>query len=986
MQYTSTDYAFLIYQDIMKPTRIAALFMLMVTSASAPALRSQGPVDTAFFEKHIRPVLVEKCYECHAATTEVNGGLSLDSRPGWQRGGDSGTAIEPGKPESSLLLKALEYTDSELKMPPDGQLSAETIVHFKEWIAAGAVDPRDAEPIGKPKQVGLAVEKAQDHWAYRPIVEPTLPMSGASSYSTNAIDVFLESKLAVQGVDVSPVAPDRALLRRLTFDLQGLPPTEDELSSYEQDASPDKYERAVDRLLASPRYGERMARNWMDVARYAESVTLRGFVLPQAWRYRDYLITAFNEDRPIDLFVREQIAGDLMDSADQVRRTQQIVATTFLAMGNTNLEEQDKELLEMDYIDEQLEVVGRVFMGQTLGCARCHDHKFDPIPTRDYYALAGIFRAAKAMEHENVSKWIERALPLPAQEAARFVSLEKKLAAIKVEESKLEKITKTSPSSTHQGSIAVSSLAGIVIDDVDAQKVGQWKESSTVKPFVGASYVHDMQDRSTAKSITFEPKNLLPGIYSVRFSYTASPNRTSQATVRVFSADGEKAITINQQETPAIDGLWVSLGEYRFEKDGQAFVLLNNDGADGHVVADAVQFLPKDEVTQAAVKNGNVQSTKATTSDATVDDNPNDAKERELALKRLKAERSKIENQLSARPKALSIEDQLPAKDIPVHIRGNVHNLGAVVPRGFLQCAQFESSKTLGPDTSGRLELAGWLTDGRHPLVSRVLINRLWLWIYGVGLVRTADNFGTTGEPPAQPELLDYLATDFMRRGWSAKDAIRQMLLSSTYRRSNLPTERAAEIDPENQLLSHAMRKRLQVEALRDAMLTLSGELTVPAAQSTLRSGVKEDYRYVFDANLRSVYQPVLRNSLPELYEAFDFPNSSISTGQRSQSVVSPQALALMNNAWVHARAQQVAKRLMAEIEVLQSDSVDASQWAEVIDDLFKRCLGRSPTTVERYTSQSLIDELQDQRQTREQILTRLVHGLFASIDFRYLD
>ena len=971
--------------DIMKLTRIAAFFMLMLTTMSQSSLRSQEPSDTSFFEKHIRPVLVEKCYECHAATTEVNGGLSLDSRPGWQRGGDSGSAIEPGKPEASRLLKALEYTDSELKMPPDGQLPAETIARFKDWIAAGAIDPRDTEPTGKPKQVGLAVEKAQDHWAYRPIVEPTVPKLQDSSNTVNAIDAFIEAKMAEQGVDASPSANDRALLRRLTFDLHGIPPTEDELQSYELDASPDKYERAVDRLLASPQFGQRMARHWMDVARYAESVTLRGFVLPQAWRYRDYLINSFNADRPIDLFIRQQIAGDLMDETDQVRRTEQIVATTFLAMGNTNLEEQDKEQLEMDYIDEQLDVVGRVFMGQTLGCARCHDHKFDPIPTRDYYALAGIFRAAKAMEHENVSKWIERPLPLPEQEMTHFVSLEKKLATIKAEESKLEKGTIKQTDSPKKGGIAVSSLAGIVIDDADAQKVGQWKESSTVRPYVGASYVHDLHDGGTAKSITFEPKKLSPGNYTVRFSYTASANRTSKAIVRVFSADGEKAITINQQEEPTIDSLWVSLGDYRFEKDGQAFVLVSNEGADGHVVADAVQFLPMDEVAQSPAKPAKTSDAKDTT-DTQPTEKSTEVKQREAELKRLKADRAKIESELNARPKALSLEDKLPAKDIPVHIRGNVHNLGAIVRRGFLQSAQFEPPKTLGPDTSGRLELAGWLTDSRHPLVSRVLVNRLWLWINGVGLVRTADNFGTTGEAPTHPELLDYLATDFMRRGWSAKDAIRQMVLSATYRRSSVPTERAAEIDPENKTFSHAVRKRLQVEALRDAMLTLSGELMVPGQQSTLKAGVKEDYRYAFTPNLRSVYQPVLRNSLPELYEAFDFPNSSISTGQRSQSVVSPQALALMNNSWVHARAQQMAKRLVAEIDVLQNDSLDASQWGQVIDALFNRCVGRAPTAVERYTATSLIDELQDQRQSHEQILTRLVHGLFASIDFRYLD
>lgn len=970
---------------MMKPTIIVCSLICQVMLLSVLDLCAEEPVDVSYFETHIRPVLVEKCLECHSATTEINGGLALDSRPGWQKGGDSGSAIEPGKPDVSLLLKAIEYKDSELKMPPDGALSDDTVARFRKWIAAGAIDPRESEPTGKPKQVGLAVERARDHWSYRPIAEHGLPRVEAvgQGKSANAVDLFIDAKVAEEGIETSPAASDRAILRRVTFDLHGLPPTTDDLSAYERDRSPDKYERLVDRLLASPRFGERMARHWMDVARYAESVTLRGFVLPQAWRYRDYLIQVFNQDRPLDLFVREQIAGDLMDDPDSARRTEQIVATTFLAMGNTNLEEQDKDQLEMDYIDEQLEVIGRVFMGQTLGCARCHDHKFDPIPTKDYYALAGIFRASKAMEHENVSKWIERPLPVPSGDEQQYAAMEKRLAEIKADEADLEKKTKQK-ATTRPANVVIDTLPGIVIDDAEAQKVGHWKESSSEKPYVGTGYVHDLRESQTPKSITFEPKQLPPGNYIVRFSYTASPNRTSKATLRVFSADGEKVITIDQQLEPDIDGLWISLGEYRFEKDGQAFVLLNNDGADGHVIADAVHFLPVSEAPQLAIKTQKEQPSKSN-ADA-VPSKPDSVVKKDDRLKELKAERAKLESKLGSRPKALSIFEKLPAKDIPVHIRGNVHNLGSVVPRGFLQCAQFEEPPKLGPDTSGRLELADWLTDERHPLVARVLANRFWLWTLGSGLVRTVDNFGTTGEAPSHPELLDYLAADLMRRDWSCKEMIRQLVLSSTYRRSVVPSERSAELDPENRLFSHSVRKRLEVEALRDAMLSLSGELNIPGAASTLEPNIKEDYRYKFSPNLRAVYQPVLRNSLPELYEAFDFPNSSISTGQRSQSVVSPQALALMNNAWVHQRALQTARRLMRNSESLQGAAVTKDQWQSICESLFQECIGRAPTIVEQYTAHALIDELEQQGCQREQILARLVHGLYASIDFRYLD
>ncbi len=543
----------------MKHTWIAYPFMLGGFLLSLNSSRAQEASSTAFFETHIRPVLVEKCYECHSVETEINGGLALDSRPGWQRGGDSGVAIKPGDAQAGVLIKALEYTDSELKMPPDGQLPRDTIEKFKAWIAAGAVDPRDTEPVGKPKQVGLPVERAGEHWSYRPVAEPTVPARVDGFDPTNSIDAFLDAKLAEQGIELSAPATDRAILRRLTFDLHGLPPNEDQLASYESDTSLDKYERAVDRLLASPRFGERMARHWMDVARYAESVTLRGFVLPQAWRYRDYLISSFNSDRPIDLFIREQIAGDLMQDDDQAQRTQQLVATSFLAMGNTNLEEQDKEQLEMDYIDEQLEVIGRVFMGQTLGCARCHDHKFDPIPTRDYYALAGIFRSARPWNTRMFQ--VDRAFRCRFRPSKRQVRIAGKAARFdQGRRNEDRKSHRQTTASGKKGSVPATALAGIVIDDIDAQKVGQWKDSSTIGPFVGSGYVHDLNAGDSAKSITFEPKKLKPGNYSVRFAYTASANRTTKATIRVFSADGEKVLTINQQEPPTVDDLWVSLG------------------------------------------------------------------------------------------------------------------------------------------------------------------------------------------------------------------------------------------------------------------------------------------------------------------------------------------------------------------------------------------------------------------------------------------
>ena len=358
---------------------------LVASAASADADRRQ------FFEDKIRPALATHCYECHSFDTEASGGLRLDTRLGWQMGGDLGPAIVPGDPVTSRLIQAIEYNDPDLQMPPDGKLPQSVIDDLRRWIQDGAVDPREAAsaPDSSVRRPALRPDEAQQHWAYRPIQRPEVPCPTDVSDKTDLsykvqlqpIDCFLAVGWNRAG-DVSAPASRAALIRRLTFDLHGLPPTPAEVAAFCQDSRPAAYRRLVDRLLASPRFGVRFARRWLDVARYAESLTLRGFVLPDAWRYRDYCIQAFNQDRPFDEVIREQIAGDLMDSPDLHRRQQQLIAVTFLLMGNTNLEDQDKQQLEMDVVDEQLETLGRAFLPQTIRCARCHDHKFDPIHTR----------------------------------------------------------------------------------------------------------------------------------------------------------------------------------------------------------------------------------------------------------------------------------------------------------------------------------------------------------------------------------------------------------------------------------------------------------------------------------------------------------------------------------------------------------------------------------------------------------------------------
>ena len=384
-----------------------------------------------WFETRIRPVLVEHCYACHSVEAQkknkLRGGLFVDTREGLVTGGDSGPALVPGKPAASLLLKALRWDG--LQMPPRHRLPDRASADFETWIRLGVPDPRSSKPAlaaqkspggrggDHPPTTPMSIEEGRRFWAYKPLRKPPIPAVKDTSWVNGDIDAFILARIESQHLRPTPDADRPTLLRRLSFDLTGLPPTPEQVDAFVRDTSTDAYERQVDRMLASPEYGERWGRHWLDVARYAESVTLRGFIFKEAWRYRDYVIESFNQDLPFDRFIQEQIAGDLLPADSWRQRRRQLIATSFLTLGNANLEEQDKRQLRMDVVDEQLDVISRAFLAQTVTCARCHDHKFDPIPTRDYYALAGILRNTRTLEHANVSKWLEFPLPTnPEQE------------------------------------------------------------------------------------------------------------------------------------------------------------------------------------------------------------------------------------------------------------------------------------------------------------------------------------------------------------------------------------------------------------------------------------------------------------------------------------------------------------------------------------------------------------------------------------------
>ncbi len=978
--------------------------------AQPPHIDEEESDRLRFFEAKIRPVLVQHCLECHGDSTVLQGGLSLETRDAWLRGGDSGPAIVPGAPEESLLWQAVSYRDSHLEMPPDGQLPANVLADLQRWIADGAYDPRTAQsntadaPLGKPDQSpirALAVADAQQHWAYRPLTP--VDVSPARHQGQHPIDWLLHAAQVRAGITPVEVADARQRWRRLHLDLAGRLPTYEALQNLPSDPTQfaDAYTTEVDRLLAEVAYGEVLARLWMDVVRYADSITLRGFVLPQAWRYRDYLIDSFHADRPFSQMIVEQLAGDLLPpptAEDSARDSDaalkqhhnQLVATTFLTLGNTNLETQDKRLLELDYIDEQLDVIGQAFLGQTISCARCHDHKFDPIPTRDYYALAGILDGAIGLKHDNVSTWVELPLPLGAAQEAERQQLQRQLTE---SAETLRGLRAALPAKlAERRGIPVAELDGVVVDDQDAEFVGDWLESQHTAPYVGTGYRHDRNQQRGEKSATFQPAGLAPGEYEVRLSYSAGENRATTTLVDVFSAAGQTSVLVNQRQPPPEDGLWYSLGTFRFETDGQAYVMISNQGADGHVMADAVQFLPVPIANRASGAASDSGATEAVT---TSEQDRRQALESQI--QELESQRRHWQQQLDQQPKYMTVVSKPTQADLPILIRGNHQMPSSIAPRGFLSAVSLPSVSSIPAGADGRLALARWIAAEENPLTARVYVNRLWAWLMGAGLVTTPNEFGTMGAMPTHPELLDWLAAEFHRSGGSTKHIVRLIVTSAAYQRRVESTPQLATMDPDNRLYARGHRRRLSAEALRDQMLRISGELDETVGGSTIAANTVTDYQYEHRSLRQSIYQPVFRNALPDLFAEFDFADPSRSVGRRSRSTVSTQALALWNSPWVTARANATAARVRQM--ALANTTANQDAMLEVVRLTYQHCLQRDPTGTELTRCLAFLSEVAEPNDlpgrssdavepadSAYDPLVDLVQALFASLEFRYLD
>lgn len=896
-------------------------------------LSPAAAVDTTHFEQRIRPLLIANCIECHGPEKQ-KGGLRLDSRAGWQTGGDSGPAITPGKVDESPLWRAVTYVDRDLKMPPKRKLKESEVADLKLWIESGAPDPREEVAVSSDK--GKQPKADASFWSFQPPVAHPPPAVQDQAWPVNPIDRFVLAKLEQQGLKPAPQADARVLARRLAFDLTGLPPDE----KNEMDVTDGSYEKLVDTMLQSDAFAERFASHWLDITRFAES-SGGGRSLPfkDAWRFRDYVIESMRDNAPLDRMITEQLAGDLMPHDNAAQRRRQLTATGFLALGPTNYEEQDKGMLRMDIVDEQLDTLGRAFLGMTIGCARCHDHKFDPISTRDYYALAGILRSTKTLKNytDNVAHWIDTPLPLDGAAEAEMQAHEKQVAALTDEIAAIKDDLRDAGSAAlrKRKSISTSDLPGIVVDDSAAQKVGNWKVSKLYGPFIGEGYVHDHDEGKGGKTISFAPKLPKTGRYEVRVAFNAGPGRAERVIATILHADGEDLKTV-KMATQNLKGLqFASLGTFRFEGNGQGFVLISNAGSEGYVTVDAVQFLAADEAAAAETAAKEAPETQDL--------------QKKLSL--LQRELKELQKKLPPRPEVMSVADDSAPEDAKVHIRGSIRNLGAPVPRGFIQAAMRPSAPAIPADASGRLQLAQWITSRDNPLTARVMVNRVWHWLFGAGIVRTTDNFGSTGEAPSHPELLDYLAVKFMEDGWNLKRLVKEMVMSRTYRQSShLPAARAhalQEHDPDNRLLGRMNRKRMDAECLRDAMLAAAGTLDrsfggpgVSEAKAVDANDQKIqnlEYGYQFLDTRRSVYTAAFRNVRHPLFEVFDFADINQPIAQRTTSTVATQALFLMNSPKVIEQA-----RAAADVVLKASDDVNTR-----IAAAFQKSLQRLPTATE---------------------------------------
>jgi len=1012
---------------------LAIPFCLFSWLAPAACSYAESPATKAqleFFETRVRPLLAEHCFACHSVDAEkLEAGLLMDSRTGLLRGGDSGPALEPGDADASLLIEAVRYESYE--MPPKGKLADDEIAVLEKWVKEGAAWPDEPEPTAKEAQPIFDLERRKsEHWAWQPITPPAIPIVQDTSWPRNDIDSFILASLEKAELSPAPTADRRALIRRLAFDIVGLPPTEQQIAETLNDPAPQAIERFVDRLLDSPQFGERWGRHWLDLVRYAES---RGHEFDNdaqnAFQYRDYVIRALNADVPYDQFVQEHIAGDLLESPrlnPEAGFNESILATGFWFLGEWVHSPVDIRKDETDRFDNMIDVMSKTFLGVTVACARCHDHKFDAISTADYYSLSGFLQSSdyrqvrfEALEHNR-------------QIAARLADLDQNYRAqidsLMAEQT--ESAGDSSKPSQTQAKEATSDLGSTMLVDVSRLSSDQWIQDGFLfgsRPRrAGEAWLEMASGQST---LQFVPRSAAvsdrswDGLESIsekgvhgrgRLSSIQRSGRTLR-TPTVTLEDGQVLCRVHGSGhvVACVDSHRLIAGPLHGEtvaeiRPDQPWLRLNLTRYVGHRVHFEFTPKPNESIEVVCVLQGatpdqmkSIESREATEAeyaaqrrqqfDASKQADPSWRQRVEERIKRWEVERTELLNSRRTRSATAMAMLDGSSEDDRILIRGNSSNPGRVEPRHFLTA--ISGNEPLDHTTrSGRLELAAEINHPDNPLTSRVVVNRVWHHLMGRGIVPTTDDFGVLGQRPTHPELLDHLATFFVADGQSIKRLIRYIVLSRTYQMSSQSTPQAETLDPENRLWSYRSPKRLEGEAIRDALLSISGRLDtkmygepVPIYLSNFMDGRgrpggsgPQD-----GAGRRSIYIAVRRNFISPFMLAFDTPVPFSTMGRRNVSNVPAQALILMNDPFVSEQATGWAKRALQTVP-----GETAADAARRVDWLYTSAFARPPTPRESESALAFVHQQAEALQVplhTPDLWSDLSHALINTKEFIFL-
>ncbi len=978
------------------------------------------------------------------------GGLRLDSRESLLKGGESGPVVNPGHPEKSELVRAINYEADGFQMPPTGKLDADSIGALTEWIREGAAWPASSSGGGGPSATRMDFAKRAEHWSFQPLRRSVVPRVAEAAWPRNPVDAFLAQRQQAAGCGHADPADRRTLLRRVTFDLIGLPPTIDEINAFLADDSPRAYEKVVDRLLASPHYGVRWARHWLDLVRFAETYGHEfDYPIPEAWRYRDYLVRAFNDDLPFNQFVTEHIAGDLIPRPRRNvrdRTNESVVATAFWWFGQAVHSPVDLRVEECNQLDNQVDVMGKAFLGLSIACARCHDHKFDPIRARDYYALTGFLRSSRQQfaflaDPQPVTQfanWRRSCEPRCTELVARLLNPQrwsdgspndeilrpwrelKELASGPAFVARRQQLAEEYKRVAHAA--ATDEQKSVVFEDFSSASFAGWRSSGSAfvsRPTRAGDFVLgtsieqpilEFAAPGAAHSGLIAPR-LRGALRSKTFTitkpfiqYHAERRGATDAAARPYKAgqlnvivDGFQIIrdplwgqlSLNvENDAPAAwytqnvskligsqayleivdeDDGWIAVDAIRFSDDARPPVdrpndlvlsLLDDPAIDGPAEAGGwlLQDLSRDGLALVVGTTGGRPFREVASCLAQfallalrTADRPREAHE----LARLLDEIRRREATLDRSPRVLALADGSGEND-HVLIRGNPRKAGEEVSRRFLEV--FHGAEMPAAEAgSGRLELAQSLTGSAAPLVARVIVNRLWHHHFGRGLVASTDDFGKMGEPPTHPELLDYLARELIRSGWSIKRLQRLLVTSAAYRLSSHAADpRSDAVDPENRLVHKARVTRLEGEAIRDSILAVSGRLderlegpSVPVHLDDFMTGRgRPGVSGPLDGGgRRSIYLEVRRNFLNPMFLAFDFPIPATAAGRRAQSNVPAQALTLLNDPFVAQQARLWARGVLA-------GRLDQAEDAR-LDRLYETAFARRPTSAESALSPS---------------------------------